>query len=271
MSALAEALGIKIDLYFTLIAWGLIFTRIFVMLLLTPFIGGKQVPTRARTAMALVFSIFLYPLIVPPIADSFPDDKGILFALFFKEIFFGFTVGLVTLMVFYALESAGRVVDQQRGEANAQIFLPQLGQVTIFGVFNFWLATAFFLSVGGHRLFLKAFFSSFIAIPLFAFPQLDPGFSPFLQFVVRLSGDVLVIAMQLAAPVLITVLLIDIVLGIANKMAPQINVFELGFALKGYAGPLMVYVSLMVLVTQMDNIMKGMVKSVYEVTALFAG
>ena len=70
-------------------------------------------------------------------------------------------------------------------------------------------------------------------------------------------------------PVLITILLIDIVLGIANKMAPQINVFELGFAIKGYAGPLMVYVSLMVLVTQMDVIMKGMVKQIYDLTALF--
>ena len=270
MSSILSALGIKTDLLFVFVCWGLIFVRILIMMLLTPFLGGKGVPAQARMTAAIVFSIFMYPLIVPPLKGLLPVNNGIILALFFKEAFFGLTIGLVTTMVFYALESAGRVVDQQRGEANAQLFVPQLGQVTIFGSFNYWMAVAFFLSIGGHRLFLKAFFESFKAVPLLGFPTLEPGFSPFLQFLVRLSGDVLVISIQLAAPVLITVLLIDIVLGIANKMAPQINVFELGFAVKGYAGPLMIYVSLYILISQMDFLMKGMVDSIIRLTALFA-
>lgn len=269
MSAIAEALGIKIDLFFTLICWALIFTRILVALLFIPFLGSKAVPGRAKIATALVFSIFLYPLIVPPLQGSFPDNNGIILALFFKEVFFGFTVGMITVMVFFALESAGRVIDHQRGGANAQLFVPQLGEVSIFGLFNFWLAVAFFLSIGGHRHFIKAFFLSFETVPLLEFPSLEPGFSPFLQFIVHLSADVLIIAIQLAAPVLIAVLLVDLVLGLANKMAPQINVFELGFAMRGIIGPVMLYVSLLVLVSQMDLVMKGMVKSVYEISKLF--
>lgn len=270
MEAILSALGIKTDLLFVFVCWALIFMRVLIVILLNPFLGGKGVPPQARMTVAIVLSLFLYPLIVPPLKGLLPVNKGIILALFFKEIFFGLTIGLVTTMVFYAIESAGRVVDQQRGEANAQLFVPQLGQVTIFGSFNYWMAVAFFLSIGGHRLFLKAFFESFQTVPLLGFPSLAPGFSPFLQFLVRLSGDVLIIAMQLAAPVLITVLLIDIVLGIANKMAPQINVFELGFAVKGYAGPLMIYISLLVLITQMDTVMNGMVHSIYQLTTLFA-
>lgn len=269
MDKIAEALGIKIDFYAAFLTWGLLFTRITVMLLLTPFLGTRAIPTRARTAMALALSVFFYPILVHPILGDFPENHGILFALYLKEAFFGFTIGFSTIMVFYALESAGRIVDHQRGGANAQVFVPQLGQVSIFGLFNFWLAIALFLSIGGHRHFLEAFFLSFKTVPLLSLPDLEPGLSPFLQLLVRLSGDVLVIAVQLAAPVLITIFLIDLVLGIANKMAPQINVFELGFAVKGYAGPLMIYVSLLVLVSQMDFIMKKMVKTVYELTFLF--
>ncbi len=271
MSSFAESLGIKIDLYFALICWALIFTRIFVMLLFTPFLGSRAVPGRARMATALAFSLFLYPFLVPPLEGMVPDNKGVIIALFFKEIFFGFAISLVTVMVFFALEAAGRVVDHQRGGGNAELFVPQLGQVSMFGLFNFWLAIAFFLSIGGHRLFLKAFFLSYQTVPLLELPQLAPGFSPFLDFVVRLSGDVLVIAMQIAAPVVIAAFLIDMVLGIANKMAPQINVFELGFAIRGYAAPLILYIAIFVLVSQMDKVMKGMVDSIGQLSKLFSG
>lgn len=269
MTGIAEKLGINIDFFVMFISWGLIFTRIFTMLILNPFMGGKTIPGRARMAVAIVLSLFIYPLIVPAIQSDFPTNKGIIFALFFKEVFFGFTIGLVTVMVFYALEAAGRVVDHQRGGANAELFVPALGNVSIFGLFNFWLAVAFFLSVGGHRLFIKAFMSSFVTVPLYGFPTLEPGMSPFLELIVRMAGDVLVIAFQLAAPVLIAVFLIDIVLGIANKMAPQINVFELGFAIRGFSGPLMIYISLLILVTQMDVVMQGMIKHVYQINILF--
>lgn len=268
-SLIKQTLGIEIDFYFVFVIWFLIFIRIFMMLLLTPFLGSRAVPARGRVAVAVALSIFLYPLLTPGLKNNFPEHVGLLLPLFLKEAFFGFTIGLVTIMVFYALEAAGSIVDNQRGGGNAQVFVPQLGQVSIFGLFNFWLAIAFFISVGGHRHFLEAFISSYQTVPLLDFPAQEPGISAFLELMIRLSGDVLIIAVQFAAPVLIAVLLVDLVLGLANKMAPQINVFELGFAVKGYVGPLMIYVSILILVTQMDVILKVMIKNVYEVAKLF--
>lgn len=270
MDRFAESLGIKIDLYFTLICWGLIFTRIFTMMILNPFMGTRALPGRVRLITAVVLSLFLYPFLVPGVVESVPSDKAVILALFFKEIFFGLVIGIVTSMTFHALESAGRIVDDQRGGANAQLFSPQLGQVSIFGLYMFWLSIAFFLSIGGHRLFLRAFFKTFTIIPILQFPNIAPGLSPFLDYLVVLSGQVLLVAVQMSAPVLIAILLADIVLGIANKMAPQINVFELGFAIKGYLAPLMVYIAFTVLVLQMDKLLDGMVKSVTDLAKLLA-
>lgn len=269
MSHLAETLGIKVDFFFSLLAAMLIFARVIMVVMLAPFMGTRAVPARVRTVMAFVITIFLYPILIEPLEGQVPQNLGVLFALFLKEMFFGFAIGFVTVMIFYALEAAGKIVDQQRGGANAMVFVPQLGQVTIFGLFNFWLAIAVFIIMGGHRQFLEAFFLSFQTVPLLEFPQLAPGFSPFLEFVVRLSGDVLVIATQIAAPVIIAILLIDIVLGIANKMAPQINVFELGFGIKGYSAPVMIYVALVILVSQMGHVTQDMIKQIYELSALF--
>lgn len=271
MDQLAQQLGITIDLYDTLIGWGLIFTRVFVMLILTPFLGGRGVSGRIRMLTAIVLSVYVYAVIQDSLSGQLPDDKGLIIALFFKEMFIGLAIGLTTIMCFYAIEAGGRIVDSQRGSANAQIFVPQLGQVSIFGLFQFWLGLAIFLQSNGHVLFLKAFFEGFTIIPVFSLPNIEPGISPFLQLIIRMSADVLVLGMQLAAPVLIAIFLTDLVLGIANKMAPQIPVFELGFILKGYVGVVMVYVSILVLVTQMDVFFKLMNQNVEKVIRFFAG
>jgi flagellar biosynthetic protein FliR len=270
MSKLAEMLGIHLNLYAALVGWGLIFIRVFIVLFFTPFLGSRAIPGQVRLSLGMLIALFLYPFVAKPFAADFPADNGLIIALFFKEIFIGFSIGLVTTMVFHAIEAAGNIVDNQRGGANAQIFVPQLGQVSIFGLFLFWLAIAFFIAIDGHRFFLQAFFKSYETLPIYQLPRIANGFSPFLEFLVRLSGNVLVIAVQLSAPVVIAILLVDLVLGLANKMAPQINVYELGFAIKGYVAPLLVYISLLILVSQMKVILGGMLASVTKLVNLLA-
>lgn len=270
MGLLEKQLGITIDLYSVLIVWGLVFTRTFVMMILTPFLAGRGVSGRIRLLLALTLSLYIYKIMGAGWGDQLPDDKGLIIALFFKEIFIGLAIGLTTIMCFYAIEAGGRIVDNQRGSANAQIFIPQLGQVSIFGLFQFWLGLSFFLTMSGHIPFLKAFVESFQHIPVLELPRVAPGVSPFLQLMIRMSADVLLWGMQLAAPVLIAIFLTDLVLGIANKMAPQIPVFELGFMLKGYVGIVMVYVSILVLVTQMQLFFDMMNDNVRKVILLFA-
>ena len=87
---------------------------------------------------------------------------------------------------------------------------------------------------------------------------------------IRLSADVLVLAARLSAPVIIAILLADVVLGIANKVAPSINVFELGFSIKGVTGVLVVYIAIMILYDEFQVVTKGMVAVVRSIFKLFA-
>lgn len=270
MSTLLEKFGITIDFYDFLIAWALVFTRIFVLLIITPFLGGRGVPGRVRFVTSFVLSIYVFILLKDSLLSNLPQSKGILFALFFKEIFLGLAIGVTSIMCFYAIEAAGRIVDNQRGSANAQIFLPALGQVSIFGLFQFWLGLALFLFLGGHTVFLRAVLQGYVDVPVTSLPQIAPGISPFLELMVRMSADVLILGVQLAAPVLIAIFLTDLVLGIANKMAPQIPVFEIGFMMKGYVGVVMVFLSIMVLARQMDVFFGVMQDNVVRVFKYFA-
>lgn len=270
MALWQQKLGITYDLYSGLIVFGLIFTRVFVMLILTPFLGGRGLPGQFKMVVSIVLSTFIYLIYGEANIPLLPDDRGIIIALYFKEIFFGLALGMTTIMCFYAIEAGGRIVDSQRGSANAQIFVPQLGQVSIFGLFKFWLGLAIFLSYNGHIIFLEAFFNGFEIVPVTTLPKIAPGISPFLQLLVRMSADVLILGVQLAAPVLIAIFLTDIVLGIANKMAPQIPVFEIGFMLKGYVGVAMIWIAIVSIVTQMSKFFDVMQGNVVKIIQFFS-
>lgn len=266
-----KILGINLDLFSVFIVWSLMFVRTIVMVSMTPFLGGKGTPGQVRIVVSFVISLFAYMVIFGDTEPVLPQEKIVLVGYFFKEIFFGMALGMTTIMCFYAIEAGGRIVDSQRGSANAQIFVPALGQVTLYGLFQYWLGLALFLASSGHVIFLKAYLESFEIVNVLSFPNLAPGVSPFMELMVKMSADVLFLGMQLAAPVLIAVFLTDIVLGVANKMAPQIPVFELGFLLKGYVGSVMVAISILALVTQMDKIFNFMQIHVTQVIEVFQG
>lgn len=249
-----QRLGLNINFPFALIMASLIWARALSMVSVVPFLFGKPVPRTTRVGVSVVLTIFLYPILVTQ--DLSLSEVGTLqlFALFFKEILFGLTIGFAAAMIFYGFEAAGQMIDNQRGVSLARILIPELGeQSSISGAFLFQFAVVIFLVLGGHRFFLKAFAESYQVLPLLTFPQSVEGLLPLLDFFMVITGKVLFISVQIAAPVIIAVLIADIILGVANRFAPQINVWELGFNVRGYLGILMLFLSLIFIGGQIEH------------------
>ena len=270
MNSIVEKLGVTSEFLAPLTAFFLMFARVTAMVVLVPFIGGRGIPSRIKVVTSVVLTGFVFMMIKDDAVNQIPESQLEIIVLFLKEIFFGLAIGITTIMCFYAIEAAGRIVDNQRGSANAQIFLPSLGQVSIFGLFEFWVGLSLFCYLDGHIMFLDGFYKSFSVMPVWTMPTIEPGITPVLSLFIRMSADVLVLGMQLAAPVLISIFLTDLVLGIANKMAPQIPVFEIGFMMKGYVGVGMVYVSIVVLAQQMEVFFATMHNNVTRVVLYFS-
>ncbi|MBF0493118.1 MAG: flagellar biosynthetic protein FliR [Deltaproteobacteria bacterium] len=251
---------------------GLIFIRIMVALSLTPYLGARPVLGTVRTALAFALTVFCYPLIAPLTpSNQIPENEVILFALFLKEAFYGMLLGLINTMVFYGIQSAGNMVDNQRYVANARIFNPALAsQASLLGVFLFQFSIVIFILIGGHCYFLEALITSFQKVPLLTLPTIAPGFSPLLEFVTRLSADTLIICLQLSAPIIIAIFIADLVLGIMNRIAPMINVFEMGFSIKGFSGVLLFYLALPVIVEQSQYWFKKMIFAFHQVAVIFS-
>ncbi len=240
------------NINFSLLIYGLIFTRIFVAITLTPYLATRPVPNQVKAAAGVVISLFIYPILAPTLSESLlPADTAMIGLIFLKEAFFGMLMGLINAFVFYGIQSAGSMIDNQRYVANARVFNPAMGaQTSIFGSYLYQLSIALFLVLGGHRLFLSALIESFQKVPLFSVPTLQPGITPLLDFMFHLTADTLIICLQLSAPVLIAIFIADLLLGITNRIAPMVNVFEMGFNIKGFVGVLLVYFSLPILVFQ---------------------
>jgi type III secretory pathway component EscT len=238
-------IGVTIDVAFNLIFLSLIWVRILAMGVVIPFLLGKPVPRYVLVGASMVLALFAFPNLVPSAPPPLTENFLALFMLYLKETFYGLSIGFGVAILFYGLEAAGAMVDNQRGVSIARVLIPQLAeQSSITGSFLFQLAIVLYLVIGGHRLFFDSFFMSFKTLPVLAFPAAGAGLFPMMDLFIKITGEVLLISIQLSAPIIIAIFVADIILGIANRVAPQINVWELGFNVKGYLGVLLLFLAI---------------------------
>lgn len=251
---------------------GLIMARMIPVLTLNPFLGGHVLPQNAKTGLALLVTILVYKPVSASLASPLPLDTLPYSALLIKEIVFGTVLGYVSSLVFYAIQSAGRIMDFARGSSMASMLAPQTeGQVSPLGELQFQLAIVLFLLLNGHTVFLHALFRSFEIMPLTGFPSFLRLHESVIYLVAWLSGQVLHIALLLAAPVVIATFMADMIFGIINRVAPQINVFFLSMPVKLLAGLTVMLFILGFLTGQMQLHFAGMLRSVQRAIQIFAG
>ncbi len=244
-------IGVDLDVSFTFIFITLIWVRTLAMGATIPFLLGKPVPRYVLVGATMVLAVFVHVNMVPDSPPPLEHNLISLIVLYMKEVFYGLAIGFSVSVLFYGLQSAGQMIDNQRGVSIARVLIPQLGgQASISANFLFQLALVLYLTVGGHLLFFETFFKSFITLPILEFPVSGPGLFALIDFFIRITAEVIVIAIKLAAPVIIAIFLADIILGIANRVSPQINVWMLGFTVKGYIGVVLMFLSITVICDQ---------------------
>ncbi len=253
MEEIFRKLGVDINVAFYLIFFSLIWVRVLAMAAILPFLFGKPVPRYVLIGATMALAFFVFPHIKPETPPPLTENLMMLVILYIKEAFYGLAIGFMVGIMFYAFTAVGQMIDNQRGMSIARAILPQLGQqASVSGIFLFQLGIVIYLSVGGHTYFLNSFFESFRGLPVLEFPVTGPGMFPLADLFMQVTGQVIFIGMQLAMPVIIGILLADLILGIANRVAPQINVWMLGFTVKGYLGILMLFISITVLCDQLQ-------------------
>lgn len=210
----------------------LVFARLMGFIRFAPLFNRKEIPTMLKLSFVFIMTVILTMLLKPPVP---PVGNQLAYDIM-MNIVFGALVGWVAQCILTAIEAGGDMINMQMGLSAATVLDPTTqNQSSILGKFFSLVGLLIFISVGGVYWLFQAFIRGFEVFPLYAHSFSLQAIVN-MDYVIRITSNVLFMGMQIAAPVLLATLGQDIILGIISKTAPQVNVFQLSFLFKPVLG-----------------------------------
>ena len=231
----------------------LIFIRVTAIVSVTPLFGNNAVPVRVKAAISFFLSIIMINT-VDYTAVSYVGTIGYS-VLVMKEAITGLVIGIGSGFCLYILNYSGHFIDMELGLSMAMEFDPTSNlQSTITANFLSHLFIIMFLMSDMHYFIIDALNESYKAIPIGG-ANIDAGLY---HIIVKYIVDYFVIALRIALPIFACVFVINIILGILAKVAPQMNMFVIGMQLKIFVGLFILYMIMGMLPGIVDFIFEEM-------------
>jgi flagellar biosynthetic protein FliR len=200
------------------------FLRALALFSAMPILGTRNVPLRVRIGLAGFIAIAAQPTLPP--APVVALDSALAITLIVQQAIIGLSLGFAVRLVFASVEFAGEIIGLQMGLNFAGFFDPISATTAtatsrFFGTSVAWL----FIVINGHLLVIAALVQSFSAFPVgpepFAFlHQVQPQ---------RWGAELFSTGLWIALPLITMLLFVNLVLGAISRVAPQINIFAVGF------------------------------------------
>lgn len=248
-----------------ILAFALVLIRVVSFLVSWPVFSVYSVPNQAKVLLAMLLAMLMFPTIGQGGLVGVNLGNEIVW-LAAKEAAVGVSLGFITRMFFFAFSIGGNLISTYVGLASAQVFNPSLGtQSTTVEQFYLAVATLIFLALNGHHLFLEGLAKSFELVPLsMAGVQLGA-----FQEVTRFVSDVVVAGIQISAPVMVAIFLMNIFMGILGRTVPQINVLVTSLPVNILVGFVVMIVSLPALIPETEAIMRSMAEHLFVMLKTF--
>lgn len=232
---------------------------------LAPFYGMKGVPNQVKIGLSFFVAVLLFPVTQPHEALPYDTVWGY-FVIVAKEaltgLFIGFGVSICSSIVTFA----GRIIDMETGLSMANLMDPTTKEMSsMTGVIYQYAVTLILMISGMHRYLLQALAETFILIPVNgAVLHTDKLMETMLVFL----KDYITIGFRICLPVFAVMLLLNAVMGIMAKVAPQMNMFAVGLQLKVLVGLCVLFITIGMLpgiadfiYTEMKTMMASFVES----------
>ncbi len=217
----------------------LIFLRLNGLFLFVPIFNSKNTPFSAKIGISFFLAAIVFLWVPLPSRASF-DTLGYCFAIV-REVSVGAVIGLMVNLVFCGVRLAGNMISVQMGLGVANIYDPEYGGTAdLMAQAKGLLVLMIFLSVNGPHWLIEAIVRSYDLIPLGGM-QFSSNLAGKLM---SLFGSLFVIAVRIGGPIIVSLWLVSLILGILGRLVPQMNVFMLEFPSKILVGLLAMIVCL---------------------------
>lgn len=206
---------------------GLLMIRPSAIVIAAPLFGGVYTPMQVRIGLAVLLGIVLAPVVPLPTAGS-----GLLLTAA-RELAIGLAIALAVAAVVAAAELAGYLAGFQAGFSLAAVIDPQSGfRNSVVAALYGSLALFTFFLIDGHHTVLRALVESYAALPVGG----GTVSSSLVGAVIAVFGLIFRVGLQLAAPVIVALLVVEVALGLIARAAPAMNLMVIGFPVRGLAG-----------------------------------
>jgi flagellar biosynthetic protein FliR len=217
-----------------------IFVRVAAILFAVPFLESRNIPVLIKVGLAFSVTWILLPRVglTPPSVESSP----VVFALgIASEVAIGLIIGIMVKLLFAGVQLAGQMAGFQMGFAIANVVDPASSlQIPMLSQFLNLFAFMIFLSLNIHYYFIKALVDGFEILPFWS-AQFD---GDLYQLIMAATANAFTIAVQLAAPVMVALLLTSVALGLTARTVPQMQIFIVAMPVKIILGLLFLGFSL---------------------------
>lgn len=210
-----------------LVTVALLYARITPIFFILPVLNTSVLAsTFVRNSVIFAIIIGLWPVLDTNL-PQFQTDYVVILAMIAKEIVIGISLGGVLSLPFWIFNALGAYIDVARGSSMGSLIDPTNGQESteIQNFVNFCVC-AIYLESGGLQLVLNTLINSYQTVGL------KQGIQINLDMVVIFLGQLFEHGFILAAPVLLTLLLSEALLGLLARFTPQLSAFSVSMTIK---------------------------------------
>lgn len=211
----------------------LILVRVTCFVYVAPFFSMRNTPANVRVAMSFFTSLLLYQALTPAEAVKYSSLMGYT-VIVLKEALVGLLIGFAANICTSIVNFAGSIADMETGLSMVTLMDPTSRESTsITGVLYQYVLMFMMIATGMYRYLFGALADTFVLIPVNgAVLRSESLVNSMLEFL----SDYVIIGFRIVLPIFCSILLLNAVLGVLAKVAPQMNMFAVGIQLKVLVG-----------------------------------
>lgn len=217
----------------------LVLARIAPLFIVAPLFSSRMLPPRVRGLAAVGLTVGMAPLATK--GEHVPLEVWGLAGLVAKELLVGLAFAFAIGVLFAAVTVAGSLIDTLIGFSFGSLVDPITGtQSSVLQQAYSLVGVMIFIAIGGDAWVIQGLHRTYDLVPLLE----EPALGSLVGGVQAAFTQIFAAALELAAPVVLAILITDAAMGVVAKVVPQLNVFQVGFPAKVAVGLLIIGVSL---------------------------
>lgn len=233
-----------------ILLFALILLRMVAFVVSAAIFSMPMINAHTKVLLAVLLAMIVQPTVKfdPAIVGGLSND---IISLAARELLVGLTLGFLTRLFFFTVSMTGDMASTALGLNSAQMFNPMVGAQggVIEQMYNL-LGIMFFLIINGHHMMISALVQSFETIHVGA---LSINYAVYSELA-NLGQSLLLITIKMSAPIMVTILVTNLAMGILGRAIPQLNVLVTSIPVTIMIGLLVMFVTIPLFILEMNGL-----------------